>query len=164
MLRLHRVIVPRLARSCRTLARTEGLGFSQVYIQVLGFFELFDRPGRELTRSSFVRQSSSCCCCLLLLVSSFSWIDRASRESKRTTRSSIVSPSMRRIDDNNNAFATFDVFIEGCVYIFNSVKKKKERKISLLYSFSKERSRSLSLCVLLCLSRGGRTATDLRAL
>jgi hypothetical protein len=74
-------------------------------------------------------------------------IDARLCDTKRTTRSSIVSPSMRRIDDNNNAFATFDVFIEGCVYIFNSVKKKKERKISLLYSFSKERSRSLSLSV-----------------
>ena len=127
------VIVPRLARSCRTLARTQGLRFSQGRIQVLGFFELFDRPGRELTRSSFVRQY----CRRPVVVSSFSGslsllyamrIDRCvSATRKRTTRSSIVSPSMRRIDDNTLRRVRHDMFRDVSSYSLSTTKK--ERKI-----------------------------------
>ena len=133
MLTLHRVIVPRLATSCRTLARTEGLGFSQVCIQVLGFFELFDRPGRELTRSSFVRQSSSCLLVVSFLLGSLlldirdadrctSLRERRGRREARLSRhrcGGLMITTLRRV--------RHDMFRDVSSYSVSTTKK--ERKI-----------------------------------
>ena len=95
-------------------------------------------------------------------------IDARLCDTKRTTRSSIVSPSMRRIDDN-----TQTLFLCVSVYLFFKVKLFINRiKRSLLQKEKKEGQKDLSLslskhtafalCALLCLSPSTVQAPSLR--